>query len=105
MTSTDPGSTVLTVGAAARPRQRIGLATVSSPPHDHAGQPRYIPTFFTECSLFTGMALMTIYRSLHFVRCLKLPCTRPARLPCERIPLRGVQRPVAPSGRRPGWGR
>jgi TRAP-type C4-dicarboxylate transport system permease small subunit len=32
---------------------------------------RYIPTFYAECSLFIGLALMTIYGSVHFVRNVK----------------------------------
>jgi TRAP-type C4-dicarboxylate transport system permease small subunit len=32
---------------------------------------RYIPTFYAECSLFIGLALMTIYGAVHFVRNLK----------------------------------
>lgn len=29
---------------------------------------RYIPTFYAECALFIGLALMTIYGSVHCVR-------------------------------------
>jgi TRAP-type C4-dicarboxylate transport system permease small subunit len=32
---------------------------------------RYIPTFYAECSLFIGLALMTIYGSVHFARNVK----------------------------------
>jgi TRAP-type C4-dicarboxylate transport system permease small subunit len=32
---------------------------------------RYIPTFYAECALFIGLALMTVCGSVHFVRNVK----------------------------------
>ena len=32
---------------------------------------RYVPTFYAECSLFIGLALMTVYGAIHFVRNVK----------------------------------
>jgi TRAP-type C4-dicarboxylate transport system permease small subunit len=39
---------------------------------------RYIPTFYAECSLFIGLALMTVYGAFHFVRNVKRLLAAPA---------------------------
>jgi len=39
---------------------------------------RYIPTFYAECSLFIGLALMTIYGSVHFIRNVRRLLASPA---------------------------
>ncbi len=39
---------------------------------------RYIPTFYAECALFVGLALMTIYGTIHFVRNVKRLLAIPA---------------------------
>ena len=39
---------------------------------------RYIPTFYAECALFIGLALMTIYGAVHFVRNVKRLLASPA---------------------------
>ena len=39
---------------------------------------RYIPTFYAECSLFIGLALMTIYGSAHFIRNVRRLLASPA---------------------------
>lgn len=39
---------------------------------------RYIPTFYAECSLFIGLALMTVYGTIHFARNFKRLLATPA---------------------------
>ena len=39
---------------------------------------RYIPTFYAECSLFIGLALMTTYGSVHFIRNVRRLLASPA---------------------------
>src|SRR5512147_681854 len=39
---------------------------------------RYIPTFYAECALFIGLALMTIYGTIHFARNVKRLLDTPA---------------------------
>jgi TRAP-type C4-dicarboxylate transport system permease small subunit len=40
---------------------------------------RYIPTFYAECALFVGLALMTIYGSVHFVQNVKRLLASPVK--------------------------
>ena len=39
---------------------------------------RYIPTFYAECSLFIGLALMTIFGSVHLIRNVRRLLASPA---------------------------